>query len=198
MSWSVNPTLEELDGKHIQAATENGIYMEGRLNGAGEIGDGPKPIRVYVEQDGRLEFASGIDWVQNIWDERDWTTIAVDLAEVGDALIINNDLFVIQLVVDEPQHPNSFVVRDRINMRDYNVSKNMSHIALRRILPDKQGVYKTDNGTVVIRTKDHWELFDKKFNGSVELDDDELRAYLCNKGALNHAAVSKLEKEGQA
>ena len=192
MSLISKCTLKDCDGNHIQAATKNGIYMEGRLNSAGEIGDDKTPIQIYVEQDGKLELSPRFAWVQTIWSEHEWTTIAVDLAEVGDALIINNDLFVIQLVVDEPQHPNSFVVRDRINMRDYNVSKNMSHIALRMILPDKQGVYKTDNGTVVIRTKDHWELFDKKFNGSVELDDDELRAYLCNKGALNHATVSKL------
>lgn len=192
MSWSVNPTLEELDGKHVQAAMKNGIYMEGRLNGAGEIGNGPKPIQVYIEQDGKLELAPGIDWVQNIWDEQDWETIAIDLAEVGDALIINNDLFMIQLILGESQYPNSFIVRDRINAKDFNVSKNMAPIALRRILPDKQGVYKTDSGTVVIRTKDHWELFNKKFNDSVELNDDELRAYLCDKGALNHATVSKL------
>lgn len=198
MSWSVNSTLEELSGKHIQAATKNGIYMEGRVNRAGEIGNDITPIQVYVERDGKVELAPEFAWSEIVWDERNWTTVSVGLAKVGDALIFNGDLFVIQTIVDKLHHTPFFIVRDPMSKNEYKVSVHMPSGALRRILPDKQGVYKTDNGTVVIRTKDHWEFFDKKFNGSVEMDDDELRAYLCTEGNLNYVAVSKLEKEGQA
>lgn len=198
MSWSVNPTLEELDGKHVLTATGNGTFVEGRMNKVGQIENGDNPIQLYTKQDGKIVLNHEFSWVRTVWDERDWSPIPVGLACVGDAFVFYNNLFVVQTVLDEPQRPISFIVRDPMDTRNYTVSAHMPSLALRMILPERQGVYKTDNGTVVIRTKDHWELFDKKFNGSVELDDDELRAYLCNKGALNHAAVSKLEKEGQA
>lgn len=154
--WLEDISPDEADGKHVRAIMNNGSTVEGRLNVEGPvvtIGSGENRITAFTRGETIVSpyyMADDIKSISFVWDECDWKEISLKDADEGDALVINDDLYLINEArfVDDPSMPIWWSVEDE----SYIVSPDMVSYALRRKdqLPTEPGMYRSDDGKQII------------------------------------------------
>ena len=161
--WYSHLNAEEINGKHVRVRIDDGTVVESYLvyddqGGCVRLGDSvlplpweskshkvfPSPAVLTYEDDECLYPLQGVESIDLVWDERDWTRIDVKDLRDGDAVVANGRLYRVAVSwvhEDPPQVVTDTPSRMRIDL-------SLVSFALRRKVnvPDKPGFYKDTLG----------------------------------------------------
>lgn len=180
--WYEDVPRDEFEGKHVRVVVDSGTVFEGRLElwdsrmvvvCMGSLGDG---IYVLKSVDDCWCLMGGIESLDLVWDERDWTRIDVKDLRDGDAVVANGHLYKVDVSwvhENPPQVVTDTPGRMRIDLR-------LVSCALRRKVkvPSKYGYYRDRDGFFWARTmrgdKKPWHPINQYFMNTPAMSDEAM------------------------
>lgn len=170
-TWYENEDFDDLAGIHVRAKLYNGTFIEGKLSKWDDHAYTLDGRTVLIQDELKIFKAPYVEYVDYLWDEKDYEQIGWGNVRKGDEVLCNEKLMMIDSIGEDTVKVN---MND--DLPDIEIPKKLVSAVLRlkQDIPTNPGIYKSDHCPyLILDSKKQWIVV--KDDYTVELyDHDEL------------------------
>lgn len=170
-TWYENEDFDDLAGIHVRAKLYNGTFIEGKLSKWDDHAYTLDGRTVLIQDELKIFKALYVEYVDYLWDEKDYEQIGWGNVRKGDEVLCNEKLMMIDSIGEDTVKVN---MND--DLPDIEIPKKLVSAVLRlkQDIPTNPGIYKSDHCPyLILDSKKQWIVV--KDDYTVELyDHDEL------------------------